>query len=814
MPVPSSEPWFLTDGCRTPPDWSRLWAVTVQKFGNLPAVVTAAGTVTFEQLAAQAEEIERGMPGDAPVIAIDTHAADYLPAFIAAWSAGRTVLPFSRPHLAADRRLAEQFRWLTSAIYEHGRFTLAERVAALPADVAWHAVFFTSGSTGSPRAVARGWRQAVNEAGYYAGVLGLEPGWECRMLIEPVFGASTKHLLGCLLSGCAQVHAGAIRGGGVLYGTPGQIEAFARESRDEFGWISMTGEVCSPGAWIAAAKLSAPGGRCLNALGGTEFGVAANMVSPARGNLPPFLGEPLPGKCLEVISEDGVVLAPGEAGLLRVSSDYLAEGYVDHCEGRLQLIPFGPILPTGARSFMTGDVAVLEGGRLRVLGRSGKMLKRGARWLDTSPLHATLSGIPGVRSFVIEASSAAGKLCVWLELEDFGRTSLERVAGVLASSSLPAALQGMELRAVRSLPRNRHGKVDLSAFPKLGNSQDAADVLVYRPVSLAESLAAEIWADEKPQAVLDPDLLDSLGIAELCTALGRLSGCEVSPATVLGGVTFSRIRRAIQEQGEWRCQAVGDGREGTLLWFGGGAASAALAVGPGIRVVHWDLDRGGVDAEWLRGGTLREVARECVEMWDGSGSSTGLWVGGFSYGSLVAYECACLLAEQGAEVDGCVLLDPPNIRDRTIAKLRWSAFRASLLLALLSPLAHWFAYRIKREKRNARTSKRRSIMRRYRPSRSSFAVHLFACAQNRGPASELLSPAAPRLMVEVLPVPDHMDVVQDGVAIKVWSHFLGAAVRRGSNGDHAELSRAANLLRAGWRKRGRGSRVRFLLWAK
>lgn len=776
VPAEDLNPWFFEGDEPANLAWSAVWRQTVDKFAKLPALMSAKASVTYAQLADQAEVMGRSMPAGASIVAVDAKAPDFLAACIASWCAGRTVLPFLHEHLSADARLADRVGLLAGAFYEEGRFTLARSAVPVTVPPEWHSVFFTSGSTGAPRAVVRGWRQALYEAGHYARVLSLAPGARCRMLISPVFGASTKHLLGCLLSGCSQLSgASDVWQSDVLYGTPGQVADYARTSRERFRWISTTGEACSPAAWEAAGRLCVTGGRCLNALGGTEFGVAANSVAFAHANMSVFRGEALPGKLLEVVDGSGEVAAEGEAGLLRVTSAYLAEGYLDPCDGKPVLKALPACGGSGLRSFMTGDVASLENGRLRAIGRAGHMLKRGARWIDVSPLREALSAVPGVRSVVIDtAGSARGELRAWLELAIFDDKSFSRVIRAAELAHLPPSLGETALYAVPSLPRNRHGKVDLASLQILGNPGTSRNVMVHRPLSRAEQLATAIWNDGTPQARLEPESLDSLGIAELCTALGRLGGGEVSPAAVVVGVTFGDLRRAACAWRSSGCHVVGRGEAGTLLWFGGGVASATRAVGDDFRIVHWDLDRFRVGAEISSRSSLRDVASDCLAMWVERSPLPALWIGGFSFGALVAYESACLLAGQGNTVTGCVLLDPPDIRARAIAKLRWSAIRSFLMLRLLSPVARLFPYRVGRETRNALKSGRRALMRHYNPSPSSFPVRLFVCASSHQSSRVLFSPAAAQLAVSEVPVQDHMQVVRNHAAVRVWTECLHA----------------------------------------
>lgn len=275
---------------------------------------------------------------------------------------------------------------------------LTQREHVVSGDGIGHAIYFTSGSTGSPRAVLRGWRQARFEAGRYSELLGLREKMEATMLIAPWFGASTKHFLGCLLSGRPQRFGNEFPGDSdLLQATPAHPSTLVRTQghRTRYRWISLTGGPIQPEARSAIQSLAMPDGKVLNALSGTEFGVVLNQTFPARQPQNDLIGNPPAGKRLVLLSDNGTPVAPGEPGRLFVESEFVAEGYIDLDKGTVESVPIRsesisiPRLPTG-------DLAVAEESGIRLLPtpqrhQRGEVIGTGSMPIDDRlPLSAEL----------------------------------------------------------------------------------------------------------------------------------------------------------------------------------------------------------------------------------------------------------------------------------------------------------------------------------------------------------------------------------------------------------------------------------------
>jgi malonyl-CoA/methylmalonyl-CoA synthetase len=191
----------------------------------------------------------------------------------------------------------------------------------------------------------------------------------------------------------------------------------------------------------------------LERYGMTEIGMA--LANPLHGERRPgFVGRPLPGVEVRLVDEQGAAVPGGTPGELEVRGPTV---FLEYWQRPAE---------TGAAFrdgwFRTGDVAVVEGGSYRLLGRTSvDIIKTGGFKVSALEIEEVLRTHPAIVECAVvgvadtewgERVSAAvelrpGARLSLLELQDWAR---ER----LAPYKIPRAL-----RPVASLPRNAMGKV-------------------------------------------------------------------------------------------------------------------------------------------------------------------------------------------------------------------------------------------------------------------------------------------------------------------------------------------------------------------
>jgi malonyl-CoA/methylmalonyl-CoA synthetase len=190
----------------------------------------------------------------------------------------------------------------------------------------------------------------------------------------------------------------------------------------------------------------------LERYGMTEIGMG--LSNPLRGpRIPGRVGTPLPGVEVRLVDEAGAEVPPGTPGEIEVRGETVFQEYWNRPEATQAAFRSG--------WFRTGDVALVEEGTYRILGRSSvDIIKTGGYKVSALEIEEVLLGHPRVSECAVvgvEDPEWGERVCAAVvlrdgelalaELRDWGR---ER----LAAYKLPS-----RLRIVGSLPRNAMGKV-------------------------------------------------------------------------------------------------------------------------------------------------------------------------------------------------------------------------------------------------------------------------------------------------------------------------------------------------------------------
>ncbi len=217
--------------------------------------------------------------------------------------------------------------------------------------------------------------------------------------------------------------------------------------------LMISGSAALPAA-IHQRWTGLTGQRLLERYGMTEIGMG--LSNPLHGERRPgAVGQPLPGVELRLVSEDGAVIrAEGRPGEIQVRGPAVFSQYWNRPEATAEAFVEG--------WFRTGDMAVLEDGYFRILGRlSVDIIKSGGEKLSALEIEDVLREHPDIREVAVvgvpdetwgEAVAAAviTREDQPLELETVRAWARDR----MAAAKLPK-----RLRVVEDLPRNAMGKV-------------------------------------------------------------------------------------------------------------------------------------------------------------------------------------------------------------------------------------------------------------------------------------------------------------------------------------------------------------------
>jgi malonyl-CoA/methylmalonyl-CoA synthetase len=216
--------------------------------------------------------------------------------------------------------------------------------------------------------------------------------------------------------------------------------------------LMMCGSAALPAATLERWR-QISGHTLLERYGMTEIGMA--LSNPLHGERRPgCVGTPLPGVEVRVVDEGGTPVAEGVAGELEVRGPNVFREYWQRPEETARAFRDG--------WFRTGDVAVLEAGAYRLLGRTSvDIIKTGGFKVSALEIEEVLRTHPCIAECAVvgvpdeewgERVSAAVELHpgAALSLDELQQWARER----LAPYKVPRGI-----RTVASLPRNALGKV-------------------------------------------------------------------------------------------------------------------------------------------------------------------------------------------------------------------------------------------------------------------------------------------------------------------------------------------------------------------
>src|SRR2546426_238061 len=191
----------------------------------------------------------------------------------------------------------------------------------------------------------------------------------------------------------------------------------------------------------------------LERYGMTEIGMA--LANPLRGERRPgFVGAPLPGVEVRLVDDAGRLAAAGAPGEIEVRGQAVFLEYWRQSDATAAAFRDG--------WFRTGDVAVIENGAYRILGRrSVDIIKTGGYKVSALEIEEVLRTHPAVLECAVvgvDDPEWGERVCAAVELRGTGELTLAALQGWakqrLAPYKVPRAL-----RCVRALPRNAMGKV-------------------------------------------------------------------------------------------------------------------------------------------------------------------------------------------------------------------------------------------------------------------------------------------------------------------------------------------------------------------
>jgi amino acid adenylation domain-containing protein len=562
-------------------------------------------------------------------------------------------------------------------------------------------VIYTSGSTGRPKGVMVSHRGLVNYLSWCVKAYAVQQGGGSPVHSPLGFDLTVTSLLAPLMAGQSVLLVEEEQG------LDGLVSALRR--RGEFSLVKLTpahlevlSQMAAPAetaGWTRAFVIGgealfeqnltfwrhhAPATRLINEYGPTETVVGCcvyEVTDELRGQGIVPIGRPIANTQIYLLDKRMNPVPVGVAGELYIGGDGLARGYLHQPELTAErFVPHPFSFAPGARLYKSGDVARYRGdGLIEYLGRGDQQVKvRGYR-IELGEIEAVLCGLAGVREAVavVREDTAGDRQLVAYVTGESETGELERQL----RQQLPEYMIPATFVSLPELPLTPNGKVDRAALPAPGEAEQESKKAFVAPRDVLELELARTWREvlNKHSVGMRDNFFElgghSMLAARLMARIHQQFGHRLPLTTLFQDATIEHLARILRQQAKPAARLSslvmiqpGSSRPpffsvhpsgGNVLCY----AELARHLGPDQPV--YGLQAQGLDKAVDFQSSIEEMAAHYLSELRTAQPVGPYFLGGWSFGGLVAFEMARLLRAQAQEVALLALLDTriPTPRD-------------------------------------------------------------------------------------------------------------------------------------------------------
>ncbi|HEY2988056.1 MAG TPA: amino acid adenylation domain-containing protein [Candidatus Binatia bacterium] len=561
-------------------------------------------------------------------------------------------------------------------------------------------LIYTSGSTGRPKGVMIHHRGLVNYLCWASDFYRLSEG-QGTLVHSPLgFDLTITTLFAPLLCGQRVVLlpeglgveelAGALKAGtdfSAIKITPTHLEALAHllppEQLAGRVRVAVIGGEMLRWEHIAAWRAHAPAMRLINEYGPTETVVGCCVYevtddAVTSGSVP--IGRAIANMEMHLLGADLQPVAAGEIGELHLSGVGLARGYLNQPETTQAKFIYRA---DGTRLYKTGDLArALPDGNLEYLGRTDHQVKvRGFR-IELGEIEVALSQHSAVRDCVVvarEEASGDRRLVAYVVGADPTTAAISELQNFL-QQRLPGYMAPSAFVVLDGLPLTVNGKVDRDALPDPAEHRPTREPSSFKaPSDSLEKQLTEVWEEIlgiRPIGVSENFFElggDSLQAVLIAAKIEEIRGRHIPPSVLIEENTIEKLARAIHrldiEPRDTTVVAVQPKGNLPPLFLAAGIGGLVLGQSYLARRLGNDQPLYGLQARGVRDSespcaSIKEMAAYYIEAVQAVQPRGPYYIGGYSFGGVVAFEMARQLDAKGEPVGILAIFDTvaPGVR--------------------------------------------------------------------------------------------------------------------------------------------------------
>lgn len=389
------------------------------------------------------------------------------------------------------------------------------------------------------------------------------------------------------------------------------------------------------------------------------------------------IGRPISNSQAYILDRHQQLVPIGVAGELHLGGAGLARGYLNRTELTAErFIPNPFSKDQSARLYKTGDLArYLPSGEIEYLGRMDNQVKiRGFR-IELGEIEAAISEYPAVRETVvlaIEDRPDEKRLVAYIVEK---QTPIARISELRSylEHKLPAYMVPTAFVVLEKLPLTPNGKLDRKALPLPDWNGLLAHASFIAPRDEIETELAQIW-----ESVLGHGPIgvrknffelggNSLLAARMFSETNRVFNQNIPLAILFQGGTIEHLASLIRDNekdelnAEWSSLVTiqPDGSKRPFFCvhgIGGNVLTyTTLARYLGPDQPFYGLQSAGLDGRQNPHTKVEQMAAHYIKVIADLQPKGPYFLGGLSFGGIVAFEMARQLQRQGRQV-GCVAL--------------------------------------------------------------------------------------------------------------------------------------------------------------